>query len=46
VRGQWIAKDGKRGDLLVEVTVTVPEKLNDRQAQLMKDFAEAAGLAL
>lgn len=46
VRGQGIAKDGKRGDLLVEVTVTVPEKLNDRQAQLMKDFAEAAGLAL
>jgi molecular chaperone DnaJ len=46
VRGQGIAKDGKRGDLLVEVSVTVPEKLNEKQAQLMREFAEAAGLAL
>jgi molecular chaperone DnaJ len=46
VRGQGIQKDGKRGDLLVEVSVTVPEKLNEKQAQLMKEFAEAAGLAL
>lgn len=46
VRGQGIAKDGKRGDLLVEVAVTVPEKLSEKQAQLMKEFAEAAGLAL
>jgi molecular chaperone DnaJ len=46
VRGQGIAKDGKRGDLLVEVSVTVPEKLTAEQAKLMKEFAEAAGLAL
>ncbi len=46
VRNQGIAKDEKRGDLLVEVMVTVPEKLNEKQAQLMKEFAEAAGLAL
>ena len=46
VRGQGIAKDGKRGDLIVEVSVTVPEKLNEKQAKLMKEFAEAAGLAL
>jgi molecular chaperone DnaJ len=46
VRGQGIAKEGKRGDLLVEISVTVPEKLNEKQAQLMKEFAEAAGLAL
>jgi molecular chaperone DnaJ len=46
VRGQGIAKDGKRGDLLVEVEVTVPEKLTAEQAKLMKEFAEAAGLAL
>ncbi len=46
VRGQGIAKDGKRGDLIVELSVTVPEKLNEKQAQLMKEFAEAAGLAL
>jgi molecular chaperone DnaJ len=46
VRGQGIAKDGKRGDLLVEVSVIVPEKLSEKQAQLMKEFAEATGLAL
>jgi molecular chaperone DnaJ len=46
VRGHGIAKDGKRGDLIVELSVTVPEKLNEKQAQLMKEFAEAAGLAL
>jgi molecular chaperone DnaJ len=46
VRGQGIAKDSKRGDLLVEVSVTVPERLSEKQAQLMKEFAEAAGLAL
>jgi len=46
VRGQGIAKEGKRGDLIVELSVTVPEKLNEKQAQLMKEFAEAAGLAL
>ncbi len=46
IRGQGIAKDGKRGDLIVELSVTVPEKLNEKQAQLMKEFAEAAGLAL
>ncbi len=46
VRNQGIAKDEKRGDLLVEVVVTVPEKLNEKQTQLMKEFAEAAGLAL
>ena len=46
IRGQGIAKDGKRGDLIVELLVTVPEKLNEKQAQLMKEFAEAAGLAL
>ena len=46
VRGQGIAKDGKRGDLLVEVSVTVPEKLTPEQAKLMREFAEAAGLPL
>jgi molecular chaperone DnaJ len=46
VRGQGIAKDGKRGDLIVELTVTVPEKLTAQQAKLMKEFAEAAGVAL
>ena len=44
VRGQGIAKDGKRGDLLVEVQVTVPSKLNSEQQRLMEEFAEAAKL--
>jgi molecular chaperone DnaJ len=46
VRGQGIAKDGKRGDLIVELSVTVPERLTEKQADLMKKFAEEAGLAL
>ena len=44
VRGQGIAKDGKRGDLLVEVQVTVPERLTAEQQRLMKEFAEKGGL--
>ncbi|MGQ0640767.1 MAG: DnaJ C-terminal domain-containing protein [Gemmatimonadaceae bacterium] len=44
VRGQGIEKDGKRGDLIVEATITVPEDLSEEQRQKMKDFAEAGGL--
>ena len=44
VRGQGIAKDGQRGDLLVEVQVAVPEKLTAEQEKLMKQFAAAAKL--
>jgi molecular chaperone DnaJ len=44
VRGQGIEKEGKRGDLLVDVQITVPEKLSEAQEQLMRDFAEAGGL--
>ena len=44
IRGQGIARDGRRGDLLVEVEVTVPEKLTAEQEKLMKQFAQAAGL--
>ena len=44
VTGQGIEKDGKRGDLLVEVTITVPESLNEAQEKAMRDFAEASGL--
>jgi molecular chaperone DnaJ len=44
VSGQGIAKDGKQGDLLVEITITVPESLNDAQEKAMRDFAEASGL--
>ncbi|MDA1082378.1 MAG: J domain-containing protein [Gemmatimonadetes bacterium] len=44
VRGQGVEKDGKRGDLLVEVVVVVPEKLTAEQEKLMKQFAAAAKL--
>jgi molecular chaperone DnaJ len=41
VPGQGIERDGKRGDLIVEVEVTVPEKLTPEQEEAMKRFAEA-----
>ena len=44
IRGQGIAREGKKGDLLVEVQVTVPEKLTAEQQRLMKEFAQAGGL--
>lgn len=44
VRGQGVAKDGQRGDLLVEVQLVVPAKLTAAQEKLMKQFAEATDL--
>lgn len=44
VAGQGIEKDGKRGDLLVEITITVPESLTEAQEKAMREFAEASGL--
>ena len=44
VRGQGIVKGEHRGDLIVETTVTVPEKLTEDQERMMKEFAEAGGL--
>ncbi|MBC7843879.1 MAG: molecular chaperone DnaJ [Gemmatimonadaceae bacterium] len=44
VRAQGIEKEGKRGDLLVDVQITVPEKLSEEQEKLMREFAEAGGL--
>jgi len=44
VRGQGIEKDGKRGDLIVEITITVPEKLSEEQERMMREFAEAGGM--
>lgn len=34
---------GRRGDLILEVKVRIPEKLNDEQTKLMKLFAKASG---
>jgi molecular chaperone DnaJ len=44
VRGLGIERNGQRGDLIVEVDVTVPPKLSEEQERLMKEFADAGGL--
>ena len=44
VRGQGIQKGDKKGDLIVEVSIAVPEKLSEEQERMMKEFAEAGGL--
>jgi molecular chaperone DnaJ len=44
VRGQGIEKEGTRGDLIVQVDVTVPESLTPEQEKAMREFAEAGGL--
>jgi DnaJ-class molecular chaperone len=35
-----IERDGRHGDLIVEVQVTVPDKLTPEQEEAMKKFAE------
>ncbi len=44
IRGQGIAKDGQRGDLLVEIEVAVPDRLTTDAERLAREFAEASGL--
>jgi molecular chaperone DnaJ len=44
IRGQGIARDERRGDLIVEVTIVAPEKLTQEQEQLMREFAAATDL--
>ena len=44
VRGQGIEKEGQSGDLIVEVTVTAPETLDDDAREAMRKFAETAGM--
>ncbi len=44
VRGQGIAKGEQRGDMIVELRVTVPESLTDDQQAKMREFADAAGI--
>lgn len=43
IKGQGIEKNGRRGDQLVGVQVTVPTELTPEQQELLKKFAEAAG---
>jgi molecular chaperone DnaJ len=44
IKGQGLEKNGRRGDQLVGVQVTIPETLTGEQQELMKQFADAAGL--
>jgi molecular chaperone DnaJ len=44
IKGQGVERNGRRGDQLVEIAVTVPEKLTPDQEKLLKEFAAAAGL--
>jgi molecular chaperone DnaJ len=44
VRGQGIEKDGSKGDLIVQVEVSVPDKLTPEQEEAMKAFADAGGM--
>jgi molecular chaperone DnaJ len=44
VRGQGIEHNGAMGDLIVEVTIIVPEKLSPEQEKLMQEFAAAGGM--
>jgi molecular chaperone DnaJ len=44
VPGQGIVKDSAKGDLIVEVTINVPDKLTEEQERMMKEFAESGGL--
>jgi molecular chaperone DnaJ len=44
VREQGIEHNGATGDLIVEVSVIVPEKLTPEQEKLMQEFAAAGGM--
>jgi molecular chaperone DnaJ len=44
VREQGIQKGDKKGDLIVEVSIAVPEKLSEEQEKMMKDFAQSGGM--
>jgi molecular chaperone DnaJ len=44
IRGQGIEKNGSRGDLLIETTITVPDHLSPDQERAMKEFADAGGM--
>jgi molecular chaperone DnaJ len=45
IKGQGIEKNGRRGDQLVQVQVTVPDSLSEEQQELMRKFAQASGLS-
>ncbi|MDX2193903.1 MAG: J domain-containing protein [Gemmatimonadales bacterium] len=46
LKGMGLSKAGRQGDQLVKVRLTVPETLTPEQQELMRRFAESAGLAV
>jgi molecular chaperone DnaJ len=44
LKGMGLERNGRKGDQLVQVDVKLPEKLSSKEAQLVKDFADKAGL--
>jgi molecular chaperone DnaJ len=44
IKGQGLEKNGRRGDQLVGIQVTVPDQLSPEQQEMMKRFADSAGL--
>jgi molecular chaperone DnaJ len=44
IKGQGLEKNGRKGDQLVGVQITVPNELTREQQDLMKKFAESAGM--
>jgi molecular chaperone DnaJ len=45
IKGQGLEKNGRRGDQLVAVQITLPGELTAEQQELMKKFAESAGMS-
>jgi molecular chaperone DnaJ len=45
IKGLGLEKNGRRGDQLVGVQVTVPNELTPEQQDLMKKFADSAGMS-
>jgi molecular chaperone DnaJ len=44
VRGQGIEKDGQKGDLIIEASIVVPDKLTEEQEKLFREFADSTGM--
>ena len=44
IKGQGVERNGKKGDQFVEVDVGIPEDLTAEQEELLKAFADGAGL--
>jgi DnaJ-class molecular chaperone len=44
IPGHGIEKNGRRGDMYVEVHVTLPERLSPEEQEAVRSFAEKAGM--